>query len=104
MRIELVVVSGCPHADAAGELLAQALEDIGLGSRGYTVVVVDSEAEARQRRFVGSPTFAIDGEDVFAEPGHAVALACRVYGSGAVPGLRELRQALKRAAAMALTR
>jgi hypothetical protein len=105
MRIELLVVPDCPHAEWAGGVLTQALDDIGLGAVGYSRVVIDSSAEAQQRHFVGSPTFAVDGEDVFPAPDRAAALACRIYGSGrGVPDLPDLRQALKRAAAQSVSR
>lgn len=103
MRIELLVVSDCPHESAAAELLTQALADVGLGSAGFTVTVIDSLEDADRRHFIGSPTICVEGGDVFPEPGRPASVACRVYaGLGAgVPELRDLRQALKRAAAMA---
>jgi hypothetical protein len=99
MRIELLVVPDCPHEAPAAHLLRAALYDIGLGSVGHTVAVIDTQADAERRHFVGSPTFCVDGEDVFPEPGRPAAVACRVYpGAGAVPSTRDLRRALKRAA------
>ena len=45
------------------------------------MTVVESEAEAEQRGFSGSPTFVIDGIDPFAEPGAHAGLACRLYAT-----------------------
>lgn len=105
MRIELLVVPQCPHEAAAVDVLTTALDDIGLGSVGYTVTVINSQEAADRRHFVGSPTICVDGQDVFSEPDRAASVACRVYpGAGGVPGLRDLRQALKRAAALTATR
>jgi len=105
MEVELLVVPGCPHESGAADVLAAALKDIGLGTVGYTVTVIDSQDDAEQRHFVGSPTFSVDGADVFAEPDRPAALACRIYpGGGGVPELRDLRQALKRAAAVSTAR
>jgi hypothetical protein len=99
MRIELLVVPDCPHEAAAAELLTAALEDVGLESVDYTVTVVDTQADADQRHFLGSPTFSLDGHDLFPEAGRDASIACRLYaGPGGLPQLRDLRQALKRAA------
>jgi len=100
MKIALVVVTGCPHQEAAEVLLRRALDDIGLGSRSFDVVVVESQAEAEELGFLGSPSFLVEGRDLFALPGRPAGMACRVYGQGqALPELRDLRQALKEAAA-----
>lgn len=106
MRIELLVVPGCPHESAAAGVLTQAMADIGLGSVGFAVTVIDSQRAAARRQFIGSPTICVDGADVFPEPGRPASFACRIYPGGqlGVPELRDLRQALKRAAAVATTR
>lgn len=105
MRIELLVVPGCPHEAAAAEVLATAMDDIGLGSLGFTRVVVSSSEDAVRLRFVGSPTISLDGADVFPDPHAVTGIACRIYPNGAgVPEIRDLRQALKRAAAVSGTR
>ncbi len=106
MRIELLVVPQCPHESVAAEVLTQALADIGLGSVDFTVTVIDSQEDADRRHFIGSPTICVEGEDVFSEPGRPAAVACRVYPGlrPGVPKLGDLRQALKRAAALAASR
>lgn len=101
MKIELMVVPECPHADAAAELLRQALDDIGRAGAEFQTTVVSTPEEAIRRGFGGSPTFLANDVDLFgAIP--VGALACRVYptdaGRAGVPALRDLRQALKRAA------
>ena len=101
MRIELLVVPDCPHEAVAAELLTAALEDVGLGPVGFTITVIDTKADADRRHFVGSPTFSVDGQDLFSEAGRDAAVACRIYpGPGGLPQLRDVRQALKRAAAV----
>jgi hypothetical protein len=102
MRIELLVVPGCPNEEAAAALLRRALDDIGLGSQSFQVVMVKSWAAAEAMHLLGSPAFTVEGRDLFDEPGRAAALACRTYPGGQpLPGLRELRQTLKKAAALA---
>ncbi len=101
MRIELLVVPGCPHTVAATLALEEAARQAGVGDAPVTVTVVRSDQQARERGFVGSPTFLFDGADPFATAGAPVGLACRVYSSGSdltgVPELDELRDALLRA-------
>lgn len=106
MKVELLVVPECPHESSAAEVLTQALADVGLGSVGFTVIVIDSQETADRRRFIGSPTICVDGEDVFPEPGRPASVACRVYPGipAGVPELRDLRQALKKAAAVSTSR
>lgn len=105
MDIELLVVPDCPNEARAAALLRSALDDIGLGSVDYTVIVIDTQDAAERRHFVGSPTISVDGEDIFAEPERPSSVACRVYpGPSGVPELRDLRQALKRAAAETVPR
>lgn len=55
MRIELLVVPECAYESAAVEVLTTALADVGLGSVGFTVTVVDSQEDADRRHFIGSP-------------------------------------------------
>jgi hypothetical protein len=99
--IELLMVPDCPHRRAAVELLHTALADTRI-TASVTTTIVATLDEARRRGFVGSPTILIDGRDPFADPGAQVAVACRIYstpdGIAGLPSLRDLRQALKRAA------
>lgn len=103
MDVELLVVPDCPNEAPATALLRTALDDVGLARIPITTTVIDTAAEAERRRFIGSPTILIDGDDPFAERGQPAALACRIYrtttGTAGIPDLRRLRQALKRAAA-----
>ncbi|NNM46960.1 hypothetical protein HJG52_13200 [Knoellia sp. DB2414S] len=102
MDIELLVVSDCPNEAAAAALIATAVADTGVRAT-ITRTTIVSEDQAQQRGFIGSPTILLDGVDPFAVPAAAVGLACRLYstpnGLAGVPGLRDLRQALKRVAA-----
>lgn len=103
MRIELAVVGECPHEEAATALLRQALDDIGLGSESFSVKVVETQSAADELNFLGSPSFMVDGRDLFAAAGRP-AVACRLYPDGPLPSLRELRRALKEAAAAPVRR
>ena len=103
MDIELLVVADCPHEHSAMVLLRTALDDVGLTAVDVRTTVIVTDDAADQLSFVGSPTILINGHDPFPARRAPAALACRVYpsvaGAAGVPTLRELRQALKRAAA-----
>jgi hypothetical protein len=102
MRVELLVVPDCPNGQPARQLLNTALADVGLPETAVRTTVISDEADARAHWFIGSPTFLLDGHDPFAEPGQPPGMACRLYrtaeGSAGLPSLRDLRQALERAA------
>ena len=99
MRLELMVVPECPHEGSAAALLRQALDDIGFGTVNFTVHVIDNSQAAAEHSFIGSPTFMVDGRDLFEEAGRPPALACRVYPGGRpLPDPSELRDQLRRAA------
>jgi len=102
MDVELLLVLECPNGEEAAVRLREALDGVGLVTTPFRTTVINTWAEAEDRGFVGSPTILIDGRDPFAAPEARPALACRIYpgvtGAVGVPPLRELRQALKRAA------
>lgn len=97
MKLELLVVPDCPHESGARELALATLAELGM-TADLTTTVIATEAEARGRGFVGSPTFLVDGRDLFAQPGASVGVACRVYptsdGLAGVPSRADLRDAL----------
>ncbi|WP_104086218.1 hypothetical protein [Arthrobacter sp. GMC3] len=98
MDFELRTIAGCPHETSAGELFARA---VALETDGQTVPAlrqVNSDAEALELGFHGSPTFTANGEDLFpsnTEP----AVSCRVYatpdGLAGQPTLETLRAAIQ---------
>ena len=102
MDIELLVVAGCPHQEAAAELIESAVAATQVVAT-LTQTIIYTQDQAERRDFTGSPTILVDGTDPFAEPGARAALACRLYatpdGLRGVPAGRDLRGALQRAAA-----
>ena len=92
----------CAHAEAAGIVLAHALTAVGLDPR-FEVVLVDTAEQAQARSFLGSPSFVVDGRDLFASPDAVPGVACRVYwterGLSGLPDESELRSALRAAVA-----
>lgn len=105
MHIEILVIPDCPHAAAAKAQIETALADLCVHDATVQTTIVDTAASAVAREFPGSPTVLIDGVDPFVLSGARPAFACRVYstpdGLSGVPDLRDLRRALKQAAASA---
>ena len=99
--VELLIVPDCPHERSASDLTRAALDELDLAALLITTVI-ETDDQAQERSFTGSPTFLINGRDPFAEPNAALGVACRVYrtpaGLAGVPSLEELREALQRAA------
>jgi hypothetical protein len=97
VRVEVLVIGKCPNEAPAAALLRKALDIAGLGDTRVETVVVSTDADAERLPFAGSPTFTVDGQDLF--DGEASRLACRVYptpdGYRGVPELSALVQALQ---------
>ncbi len=98
MDFELLTIQDCPHGSAARELFSEALELVGTNPALIAVRRIRTDEAATWSRFHGSPTFILDGVDLFpstAEP----ALTCRVYRTGGglsgLPSLEALRRAIQ---------
>jgi hypothetical protein len=99
--IEVLYFEGCPSYEHAIALLRQAIaaEQI---SVPIQLVRVDTDAEAQQYGFYGSPTIRINGVDIAPVPvGATPRLACRMYRRpdgqlAPVPAYETLVAALRR--------
>jgi len=98
MDIELLIISDCPNSAPAGELLARALQLEGVDPTGVVTKEVRTEVEAQALGFHGSPSFTVNGADLFptdADP----AVTCRVYptpeGLRGLPTLASLREVIR---------
>jgi hypothetical protein len=97
LRVELLLVPDCPNGEPASRALHAALVCLGLGDVAVQTVVVSTDKEARIWDFPGSPTFRLDGRDIF-DVDQPSALSCRLYpGQGAIPNHSDLTAALRRA-------
>ncbi|SDP64861.1 Glutaredoxin [Arthrobacter sp. ok909] len=100
MHIELLTIPGCPHSRSARELFASALSREGIDPALLEVTEITTDADAAAASFHGSPSFIIDGTDLF-PTSTAPALTCRVYpsqrGLSGQPDLESLRKAIRRA-------
>lgn len=97
VEFEVLGIPGCPNTGSALELYSRALALEGIdGAVRHRDVGTDAEAAALG--FLGSPTFRVNGSDLFPSTG-APAVSCRIYpgsrGSSGVPSLEQLREAIR---------
>jgi hypothetical protein len=81
MKMEILYFEGCPTYLRAEETLRGVLAGEGVEAE-VELVAVDTDEEAQECRFPGSPTIRLDGEDLFPVPERAgYALGCRMYAT-----------------------
>ncbi len=85
MKIDLLYFDGCPAWQGGLENLKSALAREGMEAE-INLVRVGEDAEAAQMKFLGSPSFRVDGMELWPEPRENYNLSCRVYPTPA--GLR----------------
>jgi peroxiredoxin len=101
-RVELRWWEGCPTHDRAEELLTRTLVELNRGEVHVVRREVRTRDEAKALGFVGSPTFAVGGRDLFGSDAQP-ALTCRLYRSdgrsGPLPSSADLADRLRSALA-----
>lgn len=76
MKIELLCFDGCPSWEAGLQNLQSALKANGLDASVELVKVLDNNGAAR-KKFLGSPSFRVDGVDLWHEERDIYSLSCR---------------------------
>lgn len=98
MQVSVSYFADCPNWREAVTRLRQALDQIGHPDATIDFVPVHTDAEAAAVGFAGSPTFTLDGADLFGATTPA-GLTCRVYptagGLAGVPAVAGLIAALR---------
>ncbi|MEU7870017.1 hypothetical protein [Dactylosporangium sp. NPDC049140] len=98
MQVSVWYFGDCPNWRLAEHRMREALDEIGRGDAQVQLRAVETEADAAAAGFAGSPTFTVDGVDLFDAPPATGALTCRVYptagGLAGVPEVRDLVAAL----------
>ena len=98
MQVTVWYFAGCPNWRAAGQRLRQALDEVGRADVAIRFAPVETDAEAAEVGFAGSPTFAVDGTDLFDTAASIGTLTCRIYstpaGLAGVPEVSDLVAAL----------
>ena len=78
MVVELLYFDGYPSWRQALKNLERALQDES-AAVDVSLVRVDDHSDATRRKFMGSPSIRISGEDLFPEEPREYAMSCRVY-------------------------
>ena len=78
MRVSFLYYEECPSYDLALERLREVMDEEGIPGE-VEVVKVETEEQARELRFVGSPTIRVDGQDIDPPNDPRYALTCRAY-------------------------
>lgn len=98
MKLQVLHIRECPNTAEATTRLRRALDAVGLHAITVDVVLIRTEAEAASTPFAGSPTFLLDGADLFPAT-TTLSLACRVYptehGFAGTPTQAQLEQVLR---------
>jgi len=98
MQINLLYFDGCPSWQGGLKNLKAALSAEGMDAE-IRLVQVGNNTEAERLRFLGSPSFHINGVDLWLEDRSTYALSCRVYstprGMRGAPDVEMLREKLR---------
>jgi hypothetical protein len=78
MRVSFLYYEECPSHDLALERLREVMAEEGISSE-VKVFKVETEDQARELRFVGSPTIRVDGQDIDPPSDFRYVLTCRAY-------------------------
>jgi hypothetical protein len=78
MKIQLLYIDDCPSWQSGLENLKTVLQMEGINIPVVLVKVKDNN-DANRRKFLGSPSFLVDGEDLWPEERDVYSLSCRVY-------------------------
>ncbi len=102
MQIQFFYFEDCPSHEPALQRLHDVMVEEGIEA-DVTITQVETEAEAEQHAFVGSPTIRVNGEDVSPVPPNTPPmLSCRVYQwddgrFSPMPSVTMIRKALLKA-------
>jgi hypothetical protein len=98
MKIDLLYFDGCPSWLDGLENLKAALKAEGLEA-SIRLVKVTNDDEAARLKFLGSPSFRVEGVDWWPEERKRYNMSCRVYqtplGMKGAPTVEMLREQLR---------
>ena len=101
MKVQILYFDGCPWCEGAQQAVREALAKRGMDDARVDLVAINTDQDAEQLKFSGSPTIRADGEDLFPVPERrAWALGCRMYltpeGLKGHPSAEMIEEALSR--------
>jgi hypothetical protein len=98
MQIDLLYFDGCPSWQPGLENLKAALAAEGIEAE-IRMVKVETDEDAARLKFLGSPSFQVNGVDWWPEQRERYDLSCRVYqtpqGLCGAPTIEMLREKLR---------
>ncbi len=99
MKIEVFHIDDCPSWQNGLKNLETALREEGIEGIVELVKVMNN-ADAGRLKFLGSPSFRIEGQDLWPEERESYSLSCRIYhtpqGLKGYPTVSMLRDALRK--------
>ena len=100
MKIQLLYFDGCPSWQTGLEKLKTVLQMEQLDD-SVELIKVKDDVDAARLKFLGSPSFRINGNDLWPEERDTYSLSCRVYitpeGMKGWPSVEMLREKIKAA-------
>ena len=78
LKVDFLYFEDCPSHDRALQLLEEVLREEGAEAQ-VDVRRVETDREAEELRFPGSPTIRINGFDIIEDPALPIGLSCRAY-------------------------
>jgi len=78
LRVSFLYYEECPSHELALERLREVMAEESIANE-VEVIKVETEEQAHELRFVGSPTIRVDGQDIDPPIDSGYALTCRVY-------------------------
>lgn len=98
MQISLLYFDGCPSWRTALQNVQKVI-DVDKIPAEIHLRKIESPEQAQQERFLGSPSFRVNGIDLWPEERDHYTLSCRVYqtpeGLKGTPSIEMLREQLK---------
>jgi len=80
MEINLLYFDGCPSWQIALANLQTALKEVGLDIP-INLIKIKSDQDAEGFKFLGSPSFQVNGKDFWPDDRQSYSMNCRVYGT-----------------------
>lgn len=80
VSIEILYFDGCPNAEDAREMVTDVINQAGVDAQ-IVMIKVETNADAREKHFIGSPSIRVEGKDVDTAGGEnqQYSMRCRVY-------------------------
>jgi hypothetical protein len=78
VRVSFLYYEDCPSYDLALERLREVMDEESIPG-DVEIIKVETEEQARELRFIGSPTIRVDGQDIDPPRHSTYALTCRAY-------------------------